>query len=569
MALTKTHNRMIAGAPVNVKDFGAAGDGVTDDTAAIQAAIDSIQGTQPTGGGSVYFPKGIYRTSTSINIYSDVRLHGDGLTQTYIKPLDSATFAANEAVIQTTLFPTTQGTNLWDYYSPYPAGLTMGVQVRDLTVDGNRANVANAGGLYIYGGKWTLKDVGVINTASHGIWTEAGIPVSSTSGDDLHDYLNMHESFASNVYISNANQHGWFYRGPNDSSIGDVQIKTCGWAGFFQESTGNNSIGNLEVRSLHAYACSCGHDAAGAMIEFSNVNAEFVYVDASAKNGLRCYGSASILDKVLVLSNNKSNSGNFWGVILDVASQINLIRNSETVARTSGTDGGLVQINASSSSIGQIRSVQNATTTIAQKIVEANVQCTIDMITAEAYDSTGSIVLDVQSSRVAADIQAKNCLNVVDYNVAGRNEINLNSESCTSDITYNVAAVDSDFITVMSTNNSRSLLNTGKLQTSALSLDITSVGSTTSYTPNLDNVSYIKITGLAHNITFSAPTNGVQGDLLDIYLQQDGTGGRTVTWNSAYKTGYVDTGNTAFTRHHITFVYDGTFWIERSRTGWF
>ena len=32
MALTKAHNRMIEGAPVNVKDFGAVGDGVTDDS---------------------------------------------------------------------------------------------------------------------------------------------------------------------------------------------------------------------------------------------------------------------------------------------------------------------------------------------------------------------------------------------------------------------------------------------------------------------------------------------------------------------------------------------------------
>ena len=47
---------------VSVKDFGAVGDGITDDTAAIQAAIDSVY---TAGGGMVYMPEGTYAVSAT------------------------------------------------------------------------------------------------------------------------------------------------------------------------------------------------------------------------------------------------------------------------------------------------------------------------------------------------------------------------------------------------------------------------------------------------------------------------------------------------------------------------
>ena len=65
MSLTKASYSMIAGAPANVFDFGAVGDGVTDDTIAIKAAIVSVM--QAGFGGQVYFPHGRYKVTSTIN----------------------------------------------------------------------------------------------------------------------------------------------------------------------------------------------------------------------------------------------------------------------------------------------------------------------------------------------------------------------------------------------------------------------------------------------------------------------------------------------------------------------
>jgi parallel beta-helix repeat protein len=65
---------------VSVKDFGAVGDGVTDDTAAIQAAVDAMYAN---GGGTVFFPDGIYGIgATPIQIKDNVTLTGNGKNST-------------------------------------------------------------------------------------------------------------------------------------------------------------------------------------------------------------------------------------------------------------------------------------------------------------------------------------------------------------------------------------------------------------------------------------------------------------------------------------------------------
>lgn len=67
---------------VNVKDFGALGNGTTNDTAAIQAAVNSLAAK---GGGTVFFPEGTYNVNTlNLNVRG-VKLQGSGWLGTRIQ----------------------------------------------------------------------------------------------------------------------------------------------------------------------------------------------------------------------------------------------------------------------------------------------------------------------------------------------------------------------------------------------------------------------------------------------------------------------------------------------------
>jgi hypothetical protein len=60
---------------VSVKDFGAVGDGVTNDYLSIQAAINA---TNSSGGGKVFFPAGKYNIGSSgLVVYQNIILQGD------------------------------------------------------------------------------------------------------------------------------------------------------------------------------------------------------------------------------------------------------------------------------------------------------------------------------------------------------------------------------------------------------------------------------------------------------------------------------------------------------------
>jgi pectin methylesterase-like acyl-CoA thioesterase len=63
-----------------VKDFGAVGDGVADDTDAINRALYQLfcREDQSTNRRSLFFPAGVYKVNLSINIPPYATLYGEG-----------------------------------------------------------------------------------------------------------------------------------------------------------------------------------------------------------------------------------------------------------------------------------------------------------------------------------------------------------------------------------------------------------------------------------------------------------------------------------------------------------
>jgi parallel beta-helix repeat protein len=111
----------------DVTDYGAVGDGRTDDTAAIQAALDAAA---EAGGGIVTVPAGTFIVSGTghaaagaLQVSANTELRGAGMGETVIKLADGSSVKIS-GLIRTT-----------------PSGdPEHDIVIRDLTVDGNKAN---------------------------------------------------------------------------------------------------------------------------------------------------------------------------------------------------------------------------------------------------------------------------------------------------------------------------------------------------------------------------------------------------------------------------------------------
>lgn len=102
----------------SVKDFGAAGDGVADDSIAVQRAYDNLKQT----GGTLFFPRGTYRLTLQLTS-RNVHLMGEGRGATLLQAKD-----ANATIIR----------------ALYREGSWDAVTISDMSLSGVGTNEGNA-----------------------------------------------------------------------------------------------------------------------------------------------------------------------------------------------------------------------------------------------------------------------------------------------------------------------------------------------------------------------------------------------------------------------------------------
>lgn len=131
---------------VNVRDYGALGDGSADDTSEIQAALDAVG----TNGGTIFFPEGRYKITSVLTLYRNQRLVGEGSGTSYGGAL--TTGPASSIVLSTDSIAAMQVLN--------PSSVEhSGVVIENLNFLGNTPTARTGIGVYIQGmNNWVIRN---------------------------------------------------------------------------------------------------------------------------------------------------------------------------------------------------------------------------------------------------------------------------------------------------------------------------------------------------------------------------------------------------------------------------
>jgi len=238
----------------DVKAYGATGDAATDDTTAIQAAIDAVNAA---GGGVVFFPRGTY-ISALLTLYSKVHLLGAGIGTTTIKLKNSTNTALiqGDAFVALSAGDTTGGISDWS--------------IQAMTLDGNKANNGTTGyGIRVYGFRYVLRDLDIKDFFTNGIYSQWA-SASSENMEARVDNVRVHAT-TSAADGSGANVY-WI--GPHDSIFTGCLFFYGNGKGF--EAGHVDKAAGLVFNNCHAYGNdqTYGYYIVGDGASFSNCISE-------------------------------------------------------------------------------------------------------------------------------------------------------------------------------------------------------------------------------------------------------------------------------------------------------
>jgi len=118
---------------LNVRDLGAVGDSTTDDYAALQYVFDSLESV---GGGTCYFPTGVYRITSTLMYGSNLHIYGSGEAKIYYE--QETDYVTDGATLLSRSFDTT---STGDFF------ITENVLIEDLIIDGTKPYRSNGIGV--------------------------------------------------------------------------------------------------------------------------------------------------------------------------------------------------------------------------------------------------------------------------------------------------------------------------------------------------------------------------------------------------------------------------------------
>lgn len=289
------------GDTVSVKDFGAVGDGVTDDASAINSAISS-------GATTVLVPAGTYVIASQINMKTGVVLAGAGMGATTIQVKAGV---ISRAVVA-------QNINDWT--------------VRDLTIDTNKANVSDG-----------LSDTGqqaiyALATLSAGILRGRIERVHAMNGWRMGFSLQSNDTASPGTWpmyidVVSCRIEGYSY--------GILATKATGARVIDTESSGNVNYGINFIRSKKwMVRGSDAHDNTSNGI-VANTDCQDFHIDSSRATGNGGIGIVvSVNAQRFVVANNRSDANNDNGISVDVkkldatVASGSLVRSGTTVTGT-------------------------------------------------------------------------------------------------------------------------------------------------------------------------------------------------------------------------------------------